>query len=108
MDVVVDGFVRKKSLTKQEFFQLVGLHCLLKPMPPSILNISAAKRDKFQEAVVGKASMSNMAWLGCRCRTIALRKESLCRRHRGLDHSTEWSSQSQQSSLSIGETEVPL
>lgn len=62
MDAVVDELVRKKSLTKQEFFQLVELHGSLKPMPPSILDIRAAKREKFQEmmmmnqkeAVVGK------------------------------------------------------
>ena len=37
MDAVVDELVRKKSLTKQEFFNLVELHGVIKPMPPSIL-----------------------------------------------------------------------
>lgn len=52
MDAVVDELVRKKSLTKQEFFQLVELHGSLKPMPPSILDIRAAKREKFQEMMM--------------------------------------------------------
>ncbi|KAJ7963055.1 ATP-dependent zinc metalloprotease FtsH [Quillaja saponaria] len=49
MDSVVDELVRKKSLTKQEFFQLVELHGSLKPMPPSIIDLRAAKRVHFQE-----------------------------------------------------------
>lgn len=52
MDAVVDELVRKKSLTKLEFFQLVELHGSLKPMPPSILDIRAAKREKFQEMMM--------------------------------------------------------
>lgn len=52
MDAVVDELVRKKSLTKQEFFNLVELHGVIKPMPPSILDIRVAKRAQFQEMLV--------------------------------------------------------
>lgn len=49
MDAVVHELVEKKSLTKQEFFNLVELHGSLQPMPPSILDIRAEKRAKFEE-----------------------------------------------------------
>lgn len=52
MDAVVDELVQKKSLTKQEFFNLVELHGVIKPMPPSILDIRVAKRAQFQEMLV--------------------------------------------------------
>lgn len=52
MDAVVDELVRKKSLTKQEFFNLVELHGVIKPMPPNILDIRVAKRAQFQEMLV--------------------------------------------------------
>ncbi|KAM1011276.1 hypothetical protein FF1_046499 [Malus domestica] len=54
MDAVVDELVEKKSLTKQEFFSLVELHGTLKPMPPSILDIRAAKRKQFQEMMMNQ------------------------------------------------------
>ncbi|KAG5248667.1 ATP-dependent zinc metalloprotease FtsH [Salix suchowensis] len=54
MDAVVDELVRKKSLTKQEFFNLVELHGVIKPMPPSILDIRVAKRAQFQEMLVNQ------------------------------------------------------
>lgn len=52
MDAVVDELVQKKSLTKQEFFRLVEVHGSLKPMPPNILDIRAAKRIQFQERMM--------------------------------------------------------
>ncbi|KAL8465957.1 hypothetical protein ACS0TY_035167 [Phlomoides rotata] len=43
MNALVDKLVEKKSLTKQEFFNLVELHGCLQPMPPSILDIRSAR-----------------------------------------------------------------
>ncbi|KAL6334911.1 hypothetical protein AAG906_023716 [Vitis piasezkii] len=54
MDAVVDELVQKKSLTKQEFFRLVEVHGSLKPMPPNILDIRAAKRIQFQERMMNQ------------------------------------------------------
>lgn len=48
MDVVVNELVEKKSLTKQEFFNLVQLHGSVQQMPPSILDIRSAKLLEFQ------------------------------------------------------------
>ncbi|XP_057967057.1 probable inactive ATP-dependent zinc metalloprotease FTSHI 2, chloroplastic [Malania oleifera] len=56
MDAVVDELVRKKSLTKQDFFQLVEVYGSLKPSPPSILDIRAAKRKQFQELMNRKVA----------------------------------------------------
>ncbi|KAJ8755820.1 hypothetical protein K2173_024365 [Erythroxylum novogranatense] len=52
MDAIVDELVEKKSLTKQEFFHLVGLHGSIKPLPPSIFDLRAAKRAEFQEMMM--------------------------------------------------------
>uniref|UniRef100_A0A7N0TK12 AAA+ ATPase domain-containing protein n=1 Tax=Kalanchoe fedtschenkoi TaxID=63787 RepID=A0A7N0TK12_KALFE len=52
MDAVVNQLIEKKSLTKQEFFQLVELHGSINPMPPSILDIRAAKLSGVGEAIV--------------------------------------------------------
>ncbi|KAH1114082.1 hypothetical protein J1N35_007460 [Gossypium stocksii] len=52
MDAVVDELVEKKRLTKHEFFGLVELHGSLQPMPPSIIDIRAAKRTQFQEMMM--------------------------------------------------------
>uniref|UniRef100_A0A2P2PJ62 ATP-dependent zinc metalloprotease FtsH n=1 Tax=Rhizophora mucronata TaxID=61149 RepID=A0A2P2PJ62_RHIMU len=52
MDAVADELVQKKSLTKQEFFSLVDLHGSVEPMPPSLLDIRAAKRAQFQEMMM--------------------------------------------------------
>lgn len=54
MDAVVDELVQKKSMTKQEFFNLVELHGSLKPAPPSILDLRVAKRIKFQDMVTNQ------------------------------------------------------
>lgn len=54
MDALVDELVQKKSLTKQEFFRLVEVHGSLKPMPPNILDIRAAKRIQFQERMMSQ------------------------------------------------------
>ncbi|GFQ00230.1 ATP-dependent zinc metalloprotease ftsh [Phtheirospermum japonicum] len=48
MDAVVDKLVEKKSLTKQEFFNLVELHGSIEAPPPSILDIRSAKRLQLQ------------------------------------------------------------
>ncbi|KAL1364708.1 hypothetical protein HN51_012849 [Arachis hypogaea] len=44
MDAVVNELVEKKNITKQDFFHLVDLHGSIKPMPPSILDLRAAKQ----------------------------------------------------------------
>ncbi|KAF5741663.1 Cell division protein ftsH putative isoform 1 [Tripterygium wilfordii] len=49
LDAVVEELVQKKSLTKQQFSDLVELHGNLKPMPPSIIDIRVSKRAQFQE-----------------------------------------------------------
>ncbi|OMO54019.1 Peptidase M41 [Corchorus capsularis] len=54
LDAVVDELAEKKSLTKEEFSHLVELHASLKPMPPSILDIRAAKRAQFQEMMMNQ------------------------------------------------------
>ncbi|KAK6125021.1 hypothetical protein DH2020_041295 [Rehmannia glutinosa] len=48
MDAVVHNLVEKKSLTKQEFFNLVELHGSLQTLPPSILDIRSAERFELQ------------------------------------------------------------
>ncbi|KAH6800509.1 AAA-type ATPase family protein [Perilla frutescens var. hirtella] len=48
MDAVVHSLVEKKSLTKQEFFNLVELHGSLQTMPPSILDIRATTQLQLQ------------------------------------------------------------
>nr|CAD1838559.1 unnamed protein product [Ananas comosus var. bracteatus] len=52
MDFVVDHLVEKKSLTKKEFFQLVGEHGHLELMPQNIINIRNTKRMQFQELMM--------------------------------------------------------
>ncbi|XP_047340731.1 probable inactive ATP-dependent zinc metalloprotease FTSHI 2, chloroplastic [Impatiens glandulifera] len=52
VDKVVDELVEKKSLTKQEFFHLVELHGCLEPLPPSIVDIRAQKREEFQKMMM--------------------------------------------------------
>ncbi|KAK9280915.1 hypothetical protein L1049_003806 [Liquidambar formosana] len=54
MDAVVDELVQKKSLTKHEFFHLVELYGLLKPIRPNILDIRVARRTQFQEMMMNK------------------------------------------------------
>ncbi|XP_052201936.1 probable inactive ATP-dependent zinc metalloprotease FTSHI 2, chloroplastic isoform X2 [Diospyros lotus] len=54
MDAVVNKLVEKKSLTKQDFFRLVELHGSLQPMPPSILDIRAAKLEQFQTMLMNQ------------------------------------------------------
>ncbi|KAG0462582.1 hypothetical protein HPP92_021058 [Vanilla planifolia] len=54
MDRIVDLLVEKKSLTKQEFFQLVEEYGQLEPYPPSIVDIRAAKRVQFHELMSQK------------------------------------------------------
>lgn len=51
MDAVVEELIQKKSLGKQEFFQLVELHGSLEPLPPSLLDIRAAKREQLRESL---------------------------------------------------------
>ncbi|KDO56997.1 hypothetical protein CISIN_1g002754mg [Citrus sinensis] len=54
LDAVVNELVEKKSLTKQEFFHLVELHGSLEPMPPSIVDIRAAKHSEIQEIMTNQ------------------------------------------------------
>lgn len=54
MDAVVNNLVQKKSLTKQEFFNLVELHGSLQPMPPSILDIRSTKRSQLENMIADK------------------------------------------------------
>ncbi|EYU21497.1 hypothetical protein MIMGU_mgv1a001844mg [Erythranthe guttata] len=51
MDAVVDNLIEKKSLTKQEFFNLVELHGSIQSMPPSILDIRSAKLLQLQNII---------------------------------------------------------
>ncbi|KAL0425033.1 UNVERIFIED_CONTAM: putative inactive ATP-dependent zinc metalloprotease FTSHI 2, chloroplastic [Sesamum radiatum] len=51
MDAIVNTLVEKKSLTKQEFFNLVDLYGSIQPMPPSILDIRSAKRLELQNTL---------------------------------------------------------
>ncbi|KAK9923441.1 hypothetical protein M0R45_031860 [Rubus argutus] len=57
MDAVVDELVKKKSLTKRDFFSLVELHGSLKPVPPSLLDIRAAKRKQFQDMMMNQKEL---------------------------------------------------
>lgn len=57
MDAVVDELVKKKSLTKRDFFSLVELHGSLKPVPPSLLDIRAAKRKQFQDMMLNQKEL---------------------------------------------------
>ncbi|XP_027168275.1 LOW QUALITY PROTEIN: probable inactive ATP-dependent zinc metalloprotease FTSHI 2, chloroplastic [Coffea eugenioides] len=58
MDVVVDSLVEKKSLTKQEFFDLVESHGFLQQMPPSIIDIRSTKRSEFQDLITDQQEAS--------------------------------------------------
>ncbi|KAK4479606.1 hypothetical protein RD792_015129 [Penstemon davidsonii] len=59
MDALVDNLVEKKSLTKQEFFNLVELHGSVQPMPPSILDIRSAKLLQLQNVLAHQGSASS-------------------------------------------------
>nr|XP_016496620.1 PREDICTED: probable inactive ATP-dependent zinc metalloprotease FTSHI 2, chloroplastic [Nicotiana tabacum] len=54
MDAVVDILVEKKSLQKEEFFNLVKLHGSLQPMPPSVVDLRSAKRLEFQDTLTNQ------------------------------------------------------
>ncbi|XP_010906729.1 probable inactive ATP-dependent zinc metalloprotease FTSHI 2, chloroplastic [Elaeis guineensis] len=54
MDSVVNRLVDKKSLTKQEFFNLVREHGHLEPMPRSIVDIRNSKRLQFQQMMMAQ------------------------------------------------------
>ncbi|OMO66594.1 Peptidase M41 [Corchorus olitorius] len=64
LEAVVDELAQKKEMTKQEFFHLVELHGSLKPMPPSILDIRAAKRAQFQEMMMNQKVEITTAMIG--------------------------------------------
>ncbi|XP_057773113.1 probable inactive ATP-dependent zinc metalloprotease FTSHI 2, chloroplastic [Salvia miltiorrhiza] len=53
LDAVVERLVEKKSLTKQEFFNLVELHGSLQTMPPTILDMRAAAQLQLQNIMAG-------------------------------------------------------
>ena len=52
MDAVVDALVEKRSLNKQEFINLVELHGVIKPSPPSILDMRAIKRAQMESVIM--------------------------------------------------------
>lgn len=52
MDSLVDELIQKKSLSKQQFFDLVQKYGCLEPLPPSIIDIRNAKRAHFQEMMM--------------------------------------------------------
>lgn len=52
MDAVVEELALKKSLTKQEFFQLVEEHGHLEPPKPNIIDIRTKKKAEFQELMM--------------------------------------------------------
>lgn len=54
MDALVDQLVQKKSITKQEFSNLVEEKGHLEPMPQSIVDIRTAKRIQFQEMMMAR------------------------------------------------------
>lgn len=54
MEALVDQLVQKKSITKQEFSNLVVEKGHLEPMPQSIVDIRTAKRIQFQEMMMAR------------------------------------------------------
>lgn len=54
MDALVDQLVQKKSITKQEFSNLVAEKGDLEPTPHSIVDIRTAKRLQFQEMMMSR------------------------------------------------------
>ncbi|PWA89264.1 AAA-type ATPase family protein [Artemisia annua] len=52
MDAVVDALVEKRSLNRQEFINLVELHGVIKPSPPSILDMRAIKRAQMEPVIM--------------------------------------------------------
>ncbi|CAI0474701.1 unnamed protein product [Linum tenue] len=54
MDAIVDQLVNKKSLSKQEFANLLELHGSVRPLPPSILDLRAVKRAEFQRLLMSQ------------------------------------------------------
>ncbi|KNA18724.1 hypothetical protein SOVF_068170 [Spinacia oleracea] len=61
VDVVVDELVKKKSLAKKEFFDLVEMHGSLEPIAPTILDIRAEKRKQFQEMMTNQKAVAEIA-----------------------------------------------
>ena len=55
----MDELVEKKSLTKQDFARLVELYGCLKPMPPSILDLRAAKRKQMEELMMNQKEIAS-------------------------------------------------
>ncbi|KAL2936218.1 putative inactive ATP-dependent zinc metalloprotease FTSHI 2 chloroplastic [Bienertia sinuspersici] len=56
VNVLVDELVRKKSLAKKEFFDLVEMHGSLEPIAPSLVDIRAEKRKQFQEMITNQGA----------------------------------------------------
>lgn len=61
MDAMVEELVRKKSLTKQEFFNLVEVHGVLSPTPQNILDIRVSKRIQFQEMMMNQKEATQVS-----------------------------------------------
>lgn len=58
---MVEELVRKKSLTKQEFFNLVEVHGVLSPTPQNILDIRVSKRIQFQEMMMNQKEATQVS-----------------------------------------------
>ncbi|KAL2928397.1 putative inactive ATP-dependent zinc metalloprotease FTSHI 2 chloroplastic [Bienertia sinuspersici] len=56
VNVLVDELIRKKSLAKKEFFDLVEMHGSLEPIAPSLVDIRAEKRKQFQEMITNQGA----------------------------------------------------
>ncbi|KAI3983756.1 hypothetical protein MKX01_001160 [Papaver californicum] len=61
VNVMVDELVQKKTLTKQEFFNMVDQHGSLEPIQPTILDIRVANRKKLQEKMMNRIEVSQQS-----------------------------------------------
>lgn len=59
VESVVDELIQKKSLSKQQFFNLVQKYGCLEPLPPNIIDVRNAKRAHFQEMMMAKDKVAS-------------------------------------------------
>ncbi|PIN12237.1 hypothetical protein CDL12_15139 [Handroanthus impetiginosus] len=59
LNAVVDILVEKKSITKEEFYNLVELHGSIQPPPPSIIDIRSEKLKELQNIIREKALLGS-------------------------------------------------
>lgn len=63
VESVVDELIQRKSLSKQQFFNLVQKYGCLDPLPPNIIDVRNAKRAYFQEMMMAREKVtSGNAW----------------------------------------------